>query len=200
MALLYRQAALATLSQVTRGGRQIAIAAGLLLGVAVGSPALAAPDFDGAADALVSTPLDPAGDLLGAAGLLAAGGFGLAGDALALVDRNAYGELVLRGVLSTSLRRTALALSHMSTGALEGLRAEDLERFPEPAASYRDGGGPGERLDTAAAGLGAAGLALLDAAINPLLCFTRGVGLEGPAGALATYQTDARSAWLGTAK
>ncbi len=187
------------------GRRRSALAVGLLLagGVAAPAPLVAAPDLDGAVDALVSTPLDSAGDAVGGAGLFAAGLLGLVGDAVALLDRNAYGgEVLLRGILSTWLGRTALAISQTSTGALEGLRAEDLESFPEPPASYLEGHGSdaGVRLDTLAAGLGAAGLALVDGVLNPLLFLTRSAGLEAPAAELAARQTDARDAWLGTAK
>ena len=182
-----------------------ALAVGLLLGSGLGAPAplLAAPDIDAAVDALISTPFDSAGDAVGGAGLFAAGALGLVGDAVSLLDRNAYGgELLLRGILSTPLRRTALALSQTSTGALEGLRAEDLEPFPELPASYLEGdaGDVGARVDTLAAGLGAAGLAVVDGVLNPLLFLTHGIGLAGPAAELAAWQTDARDAWLGTAK
>ncbi len=164
---------------------------------------MAAPDLDAAVDALVSTPLDSAGDAIGGAGLFAAGVVGLLGDAVALLDRNAYGgELLLRGSLSTALGRAALAISQTSTGALEGLRAEDLEAFPEPPASYLElyGSDAGVRIDTLAAGVGAAALAVVDGVLNPLLFLTRGAGFEGPAAELAAWQTDARDAWLGTAK
>jgi hypothetical protein len=177
----------------------VALCAALLWGA--GAPAFAAPDPDGAVEALISTPLDPVGNALGAVGLMSASVIGLAGDTLALLDRNRYGgEFVLRGILSTPVRRTALILSGTSTGMFEGFRAENFERFPEPAAAYLEAKDATARVDTAVAALGCAALVPLDAIANPVLFLTRASGLTGVAESVAHFQTNKRTDWVGTAE
>lgn len=177
----------------------VALGAALLWGAS--GPAFAGPDADGAVEALISTPLDPAGDAVGAVGLMSASVIGLAGDTLALLDRNRYGgEFVLRGILSRPVRRTALILSRTSTGMFEGFRAESFERFPEPTSAYVDAEDATARVDTAVAALGCAALMPLDALANPVLFLTRASGLTGIAESVAHFQTNKRTDWVGTAE
>jgi hypothetical protein len=187
------------MSESRRGRCRVAwFVAALLL---VSGPAFAGPDPDGAVDALISTPLDPIGDAVGAAGLMTASVIGLAGDTLALLDRNPYGgEFVLRGILSRPVRRTAVVLSQTSTGMLEGFRADDFDRFPEPADTYLDAKDATARVDTAVAALGCLGLVPLDALANPALFLTRASGLTGAADAVEHFQTNKRTDWVGAAQ
>jgi hypothetical protein len=167
----------------------------LLLGIA--TPAAGAPDLPGAARALVATPFRVTGDALGAGGLVGASALGLCGDGLALVDANPWTEPILFGVASGALRRLALGLSQGSTGALEGLRAEDVERLPEPREAYLENAPGAGRLDTALTGLGALRLALEDAVAGPTLFALRGAGARAAAEAVAGWTRDERIRVLG---
>lgn len=160
-------------------------------------PAHAGPDLDGAAAALVSTPFRVAGDLVAVGGLSAASIVGLAGDGLALVDDNALTRPVLRGIPSTCVRRVALALSQGSTGLMEGLRAEDIERLPEPRAAYLENAPGVGRLDTLVTGLGSLRLAVEDAVGGPALVLLRATGARGAADWIANLQRDERIRVLG---
>jgi hypothetical protein len=160
----------------------------------------AAPDVDGAVDALIATPFDPLGDAVGALGLLSGSVLGLGGDMIAIVDDNEYTRIVLRGLFSTTIRRGALAISQMSTGGMEGARNENFDAFPESNAGYLDPENFSGRLDSAKMGLGAAGLGVVDIIANPLLFLTRLVGLEDQSNSLVQFQTDARNNWVGNAK
>lgn len=179
---------------LNRAIRLAASAALLLLPV---RSAQAGPDLAGAADALVSTPFRVAGDLIGAAGLASASLVGLAGDAVALVDANRVTEPVLRAIPSRCIRRVALALSQGSTGLLEGLRAEDVERLPEPDAAYLTNAPGAGRLDTLLSGLGSLRLALEDALAGPALVLLRASGARGAAQRVDLWQRDERTRLLG---
>ncbi|MFI5316521.1 MAG: hypothetical protein ACHQ6T_12535 [Myxococcota bacterium] len=168
-----------------------------LLLLALAPRAVAAPDVGGALRALVATPLRVTGDALGAGGLLAASALGLCGDGLALADANRWTEPILFGVASGALRRLALGVSQGSTGALEGLRAEDIERLPEPREAYLENAPGAGRLDTALTGLGALRLALEDALSGPLLFALRGAGAHAAADAVAGWSRDERIRALG---
>jgi hypothetical protein len=157
----------------------------------------AGPDIGGAADALVSTPFRVAGDLVAAGGLSAASFVGLAGDGVALVDDNALSAPVLRGIASQCVRRAALALSQGSTGLMEGLRAEDVERLPEPRAAYLENAPGVGRLDTLVTGLGSLRLALEDALGGPALVLLRATGARGAADWISNLQRDERIRVLG---
>jgi hypothetical protein len=98
--------------------------------------AAAGPDPEGAVRALVATPFDVTGDAFGALGLVGASTLGLCGDGLSFLDANPVTKPILFGVMSGAVRRVALGLSQGSTGFLEGLRAEDVQRLPEPDAAY----------------------------------------------------------------
>jgi hypothetical protein len=164
---------------------------------AAGRPAHAGPDLDAAAGALVSTPFRVAGDLIGAGGLSAASLVGLAGDGVALVDDNRVTRVVLRGIPSTCVRRLALALSQGSTGLMEGLRAEDVERLPEPSAAYLENAPTAGRLDTFLTGLGSLRLAVEDAVTGPALVVLHATGAESAAESLSGWQRDERIRVLG---
>jgi len=170
----------------------------LLALAALPAPAArAAPDPGGAVRALLLTPLRVSGDAIGAGGLLGASVLGLCGDGLSLVDANRFTRPVLFGALSGLVRRAALGLSQGSTGALEGLRAEDVERLPEPREAYLDNAPGAGRLDTALTALGSLQLALEDALAGPALFALRAAGASAPAAAVAGWSRDERIRVLG---
>ncbi len=171
------------------------VAAALLL--AASRSAQAGPDLAGAAEALVSTPFRVAGDLVGVAGLSAASVVGLAGDGVALLDANRFTNPVLRGIPSGCVRRVALALSQGSTGLMEGLRAEDVERLPEPSVAYLQNAPGAGRLDTLLTGLGALRLAFEDALGGPSLVVLRASGARDAAERVASWLRDERIRVLG---
>lgn len=173
----------------------------LILALAAGpTPAVAAPDFDGAADALVATAFDATGDLVGSAGLVSAAVLGAGGDLVALIDDNEVTRVVLRGVLSKAIRLTALGTSQMSTGALEGFRGEDFANFPEPAKDYLDPENFEVRVATLVEGVGALALGTVDILANPSLFILRLVGLTDQADSIAKFQTEYGGKWLGATK
>ena len=157
----------------------------------------AGPDPSGAAEALVSTPFRVAGDAIGAVGLSAASVVGLAGDGVALLDANRFTEPVLRGIPSTCVRRVALALSQGSTGLMEGLRAEDVERLPEPGVAYLENAPGVGRLDTLLTGLGSIRLAVEDALLGPTLVLLRISGASESAESVTEWLRDERIRVLG---
>lgn len=159
--------------------------------------ARASPDPEGALRALLEAPPTLLGNTLGAGGLIAAAGLGLAGDALSLIDANPATRPFLRGVVSRALRRTALGISWTATGALEGLRAEDIERLPEARATYLAAAPGVGRLDTLLDGLGAARLAVGDLFAAPGLAALRLVGSAERGRALARRRREARIRLLG---
>ena len=89
----------------------------------------AAPDVDGAVDALWSIGFDSFGNAFGAAGLMFASVGGLAGDIVAIVDNNEYTSILLGGVISTPIKRISSSVSQLSTGAME----EVLSNHPDVA-------------------------------------------------------------------
>jgi len=178
------------------GRRASGIAIAVALWLAAGGAA-AGPRPGRALEALVLTPFRVAGDAVGAVGLAGAAVIGLAGDGVSLVDANPLTRPVLRGVASRSVRRIALALSQGSTGVLEGLRGEDVERLPEPVAAYLENAPGVGRLDTFATGLGALRLGVEDALGGPAQALLRLVGANGTAEGVADWQRDERIRVLG---
>jgi len=95
------------------------------------------------------------------------------------------------------VRRVALALSQGSTGLMEGLRAEDIERLPEPHVAYLENAPTAGRLDTLLTGLGSLRLAVEDALGGPALVLLRAGGAEGAAETVSSWQRDERVRVLG---
>ena len=177
-----------------------AIALVCALGLAA-TPARAAPDVDGALAALVDGPLNATGDLIGAAGFMTAGVTGLLGDGVALVDDNRYTGFVLRGFASGLVHRLAMLVSWTATGALEGLRGEDVERLPEAQAAYLKAAPGVGRFDTVFSGVQAVELAIEDALLNPLLFALYATGANDTGDRVAGRLEDSRDRALGpTAK
>ena len=161
------------------------------------SRAAAGPDPESAVRALVATPFDVAGDAIGAVGLVGASAIGLCGDGLSLLDANPVTKPILFGVASGAMRRVALGLSQGSTGFLEGLRAEDIQRLPEPDAAYLENAPGVGRLDTALSGLGTLRLLVEDALAGPALFALRGAGARGAADTVADWTRAERIRVLG---
>ncbi len=157
----------------------------------------AGPDLAGAAAALVSTPFRVTGDLVAVAGLSAASVVGLLGDGISLLDSNRFTVPLLRGIPSGGVRRGALALSQGSTGLLEGLRAEDIERLPEPSAAYLENAPGAGRLDTLLTGLGSLRLVFEDALGGPAVVVLRASGARETAKCVESWQRDDRIRVLG---
>ena len=122
---------------------------------------------------------------------------GLIGDGVALLDANPLTNPVLRGIPSGCVRRAALTLSQGSTGLMEGLRAEDIERLPEPRVAYLQNAPGAGRLDTLLTGLGSLRLALEDALGGPALVLLRASGARGTADNVSGWQRDERIRVLG---
>ncbi len=99
------------------------IATTLAIGV-LPAQAQAAPDIDGAVASLIAIPLDFFGNALGAMGLVFGSAGGVAGDIVAVVDNNEYTSILLRGLLSTPIKRLSMGVSQLSTGGMEGLRGD----------------------------------------------------------------------------
>jgi len=159
--------------------------------------AAAGPDIDGAVDALISTPLDTTGSVVGSAGLIMGALGGTVGDLVSFIDDNQYSRIVLRGLVSKTIQRISLGISQLSTGALEGFRAEDLKNYPESASAYTENRNPTERLDTLGAGVGGTYVAVTDAVGGPLVMLLRGVGLTDQAGSIANWQSTVRERYFG---
>jgi hypothetical protein len=166
-----------------------------LLGVA--APAHAGPDIRGALRELIATPFRVTGDVIGAGGLAGAAAIGLCGDGLALADANRWTEPILFGVASRPVRWLALGVSQGATGALEGLRAEDVERLPEAREAYLENAPGVGRLDTALTALGALRLGVEDALTGPALFALRAVGSSTVADSVARFTRDERIRTLG---
>ena len=175
-----------------------AAAAALLLAGTPGT-AKSGPDIDGAVDSLIAIPFDATGDLFGGAGLLISAVAGCTGDIVAVFDNNEYSHVLLRGLLSTPIRRLALGISQESTGVLEGFRNDDFQKFPESAGSYLNPDGVEGRFQTLGAGLGAAALSIVDTLGNTGQFLLRAVGAGSQADSIAQQQTDARTNWVGSA-
>jgi hypothetical protein len=170
--------------------RGYTVALGLLLSAA---RADAAPEPLAALGDLARAPLAVSGDWLGGTGLLTASALATLGDALALLDDNR----VLRGFASRSVRLVARGVSWGGTQGLELLRGEDIERWPEAAATYRDAAPFAGRLDTAASGFGALQLGVRDALLAPPGALLRAVGAQRAAQSLAQSRRDAALRSLG---
>jgi hypothetical protein len=154
--------------------------------------ARAGPDPAGAVRALVATPFRVAGDAVGAGSLLGASLLGTFGDAVSLAD-DPYGLALLSG----PVKRLALGVSQGGTGFLEGLRAEDIERLPEPRAAYLGNAPFLGRLDTAWTGLGVIRLSLEDTLTGPALFALRLAGASGAADSVSAFVRNEQLAVLG---
>ena len=172
----------------------IAVAAALWLGA---GSAAAGPDPGGALEAIALTPFRVAGDAVGALGLTGAALVGLAGDGVSLLDANPLTRPVLRGIASGGVRRVAWALSAGSTGVMEGLRGEDVERLPEARAAYLENAPGVGRFDTFVTALGSLRLAFDDALGGPTQGVLRLVGARSAADRVAGWQRDERIQVLG---
>jgi len=95
------------------------------------------------------------------------------------------------------VRRVALALSQGSTGLMEGLRAEDVERLPEPSVAYLENAPGAGRLDTLLTGLASLRLALEDAVGGPTLVVLRIAGANQSASLVSGWLRDERIRVLG---
>jgi len=157
------------------------------------------PDLDGSVMALAAVPADATGDFLGGAGMMMTSLVGLTGDAVAVIDNNEYSRIVLRGLLSTPIRRLALGLSQMSTGALEGFANVDHERYPQEESIYLNVDLQ-NRLWTFRAGLGATVLTVVDVAGNFGQFLLRAPGAASTADSIGSFQTDARTSLVGPHK
>ena len=174
------------------------IAAALAIGV-VPAQAEAAPDVDGAVSALIALPFDFFGNALGALGLLTAGAGGIVGDIVAVVDNNEYSSILLRGIISTPIKRLSMGIGQMSTGGMEGLRGEDFADFPQDASTYLGKDSVMQHMGSFGHGLGATGMVVVDTLSNTGLFLTRAVGANAMAGDLEGWQTDMRDSWVGKA-
>ena len=184
-----------------RGGiRSLQICSAVILAMLWTAPAQAGPDLDGSVRALASVPMDSAGDLFGGAGLATTAVVGLTGDIVAAIDHNEYSRIVLRGVLSTPIRRLALGLSQMSSGILEGFSNADFEYYPEAEARYLNPPGLEPRTWTFRGGLGAVVLSVVDAIGNTGQFLLRAPGAGSTADSLEQMQQDARTALVGPAQ
>ncbi len=164
------------------------------LGVALcASRASAAPEPVAALGDLARTPLAVSGDVIGGVGLLGAAALATVGDVVSLLDDNR----LLGGYGSRGVKLVARGVSWSGTQALELLRWEDVERWPEAAATYRDAAPFAGRLDTAASGIGALNVAERDLLLGPPGALLRAVGAQGPAQSFASSRRDAALRLLG---
>lgn len=180
-----------------RRAQRASCAGALALALLAAPPAKAAPDPLGALGALVEGGFAALGDLIGGSGLLTAALLGTAGDLIGLVDHNPVTRHVLFGIASRPTQALALGVSNGATGLLEGLRAEDIERLPQPAQAYLDTAPTAGRFDTALSGVGAIFLAPGDLIAAPLRAGLLLVGAGGTAAAVERSRTEARIRRLG---
>ncbi len=159
--------------------------------------AWAGPDLPGALRTLIGAPLVMMGDAGGGLGLIGASLIATSGDVVSLVDDNRATAPILGGALSTGIQRIGLGLSGLSTGLLEGLRGEDVERLPEPPEHYLDTEPGFGRLDTALSGFGALRLAILDTLSAPLLFGSQLAGASTLSERLEHWRHEARVNALG---
>ena len=183
-------------------GRLLSFSCAAVLAVALWvlpNDATAGPDIDGAVDALISWPISTFGDVLGSAGLITSSVTGCAGDLVALIDNNKYSGVVLRGLLSKTIHRFSLGVSQTFTGAMEGYRAQDFERYPEAIAAHMEAEAKdmGGRLDSLSAGVGGIYVAITDAVGLPLLVLSRGAGIQGATDHIEGWQKKVRERYLG---
>ena len=155
--------------------------------------ALAASDIDGAIDAFFDTGFNTFGDLAGSTGLIFGGLTGLLGDGVSMVDDNKY----LRGILSTPIRRFGLSISNTFTGMLEGLRSEDLKRYPEAPAVYLEAQESSVRIDSVMDGIGGIYVGISDLTGNPLLVILRAAGATERSDAISDWQMKVRDRYFG---
>ena len=174
------------------------IATTLAIGV-LPAQAQAGPDIDGAVASLIAIPLDFGGNALGSIGLLVAGAGGVIGDVIAVVDNNEYTSILLRGLISTPIKRLSMGIGQMATGGMEGLRGEDFANFPQDASTYLGKDSVMQHLGTFGNGLGAAGLVAVDTLGNAAQFLTRAVGATDMAGSVDGMQNDCRDSWVGKA-
>jgi hypothetical protein len=179
---------------------RLAICSSVLVTLVVLPPtAQAGPDLDGAVKSLASVPMDSVGDAFGGAGLAMAATVGFTGDIVAAVDNNEYSRIVLRGLLSTPIRRLALGLSRMSSGMLEGFSNADFEYYPEAEERYlKTELKP--RSWTFRGGLGGIVLSAVDFFGNAGQFLLRAPGATATADSLEQMQSDARSFLVGPAQ
>lgn len=140
--------------------------------------AAAKPRIGNALGMTLVAPLIVLGDLGGGLGLVSASISGLAGDGIALVDDNALTQSVLHGFLSQPVKRVGLGISRLSTGWLEGLRGEDIERLPESQAAYLVAAPVIGRIETFSTGARALGLGVYDLATTPIWFGAELIGIE----------------------
>ncbi len=164
----------------------------------------AGPDVGGAVDSLASTALDPAGDLIGGGSLISASLIGIVGDIVSVLDDNNVVEPFLGGLISQPIRRVALGISQMGTGALEGFHAGDRKNLPEAAGNYLDPQGDAgavveTRVKTFAMGIGAIPVAVVDLLTDAGMIFTKLVGAEGATGTLSGWHNDTHNSVFGPA-
>ena len=174
------------------------IATTLAIGV-VPAQAEAAPDIDGAVESLIALPYDFFGNALGSMGLLLGSAGGMAGDIVAVVDNNEYSSILLRGLLSTPIKRLSMGISQLSTGGMEGLRGEDFANLPEDASAYIGKDTVTQHFSGFGHGLGSAGLIVVDTLGNTAQFLTRIVGATDMAGDVGGWQDDMRNSWVGKA-
>jgi hypothetical protein len=169
----------------------------LALALLAPSHARALPDPPGAILALFDSSFAATGDLLGGSALLLAAGVGAVGDVVQVVDANRVTRPLLGGFASGGVHRLALGVSNLGTGALEGLRAGDVERLPEPAEAYLETEWAAGRFWTFADGIGALWLSVGDLLAGPARFGLRLAGARGTAERVEASRDDAAVRWLG---
>ena len=135
------------------------------------------------------------GDVVGGVALVSAATIATVGDGVRLLDANRVSRPLTRGALSQTIRGAAWLISWGGTEALERLRSEPVERWPEPSAAYLEADPGLGRIDTAASGLGALFLAPRDLFGGIAQGLLRTAGAHSAADAL---RADARRAALET--
>lgn len=173
------------------------LVAALLAAFAMPVSARAAPDPVRAIESLVRGPLRVSGDLVGGLGLCLASGVALLSDGVSWIDDNRLTRPLLRGALSRGGHYAALGISHGSTGILELLRGEDIERLPEARATYLEAAPGYGRWTTFATGLAALELGIGDGLATVPLALLYAGGAETWAARLARRREEARTRGLG---
>ena len=178
-------------------GARAAGLTGLLVALAAPLSGWAGPDPLGAAGSLVRGPLRVAGDVTGGVGLCLASGVALVSDGVSFIDANRVTRPLLRGVFSRGGYYAALGISHASTGMLELLRGEDIERLPEHRATYLQAAPGYGRWTTFATGLSALYLGVGDGLATLPLVVLYAIGAEGWATRLEQSRDEQRTRALG---
>ncbi len=178
-------------------GARAAGLTGLLVALAAPLSGWAGPDPLGAAGSLVRGPLRVAGDVTGGVGLCLASGVALVSDGVSFIDSNRVTRPLLHGAVSRGGYYAALGISHASTGLLELLRGEDIERLPEHRATYLAAAPGYGRWTTFATGLSALKLGVGDGLATLPLVVLHAVGAEGWATRLEQNREEARTRALG---